>query len=73
VKGEKTNDEQRRNKGQTMSEEHEDRLETKTEACREYARNFGEDHPERPWNLTDYDTWEPNPWYRGPRVPHPEY
>ena len=51
----------------------EDRLATPTEACREYARNVGVDHPDRPWILTDFDTWERNPFYHGPPAPHPEY
>ena len=51
---------------------YEDRLATKTDACREYACNVGADHPERAWILTDYDTWERNPHYHGPAVPHPE-
>lgn len=45
---------------------------TPTEACREYARNVGMYHPERAWILTDYDTWEKNPFYSGPPVPYPE-
>lgn len=50
-------------------------LATPTEACREYARTVGADRPERPWILTDFDTWERNPYYRGPRCianTHPE-
>lgn len=47
-------------------------LATPTEACREYARNVGAERPEDAWILTDWDTWEPNPYYHGPAVPHPE-
>jgi hypothetical protein len=47
-------------------------LATETEACREFARNIGEEFPERAWLLTSFDTWEPNPFYHGPKVPHPE-
>jgi hypothetical protein len=47
-------------------------LATDTEACREYARNVGAERPERPWILTDYDTWERNPFYSGPPARHPE-
>ncbi len=47
-------------------------LATETEACREYARNVGHERPEDAWILTDWDTWEPNPFYCGPAVPHPE-
>jgi len=49
-----------------------DQLATPADACREYAANVGADHPDRAWILTDYDTWERNPFYNGPAVPHPE-
>ena len=29
-------------------------------------------NPNRPWILSQYDTWERNPYYQGPPVPHPE-
>lgn len=37
----------------------------------------GEEHPERPWILTPFDTWERNPFYDGSKgpfesIPHPE-
>ncbi len=47
-------------------------LATPTEACREFARNVGHEFPDRPWILTDYDTWERNPFYQGPPARHPE-
>ena len=47
-------------------------LATPTDACKEYARNVGVDHLDRAWILTDYDTWEKNPFYVGPPVRHPE-
>ena len=47
-------------------------LATPADACREYARNYGAEHADRAWILTDYDTWEKNPCYHGPAVPHPE-
>jgi len=50
----------------------EDRLATPQEACREYAYNYGSTRPDRAWVLTDFDTWECNPHYQGPPVPHPE-
>jgi hypothetical protein len=50
----------------------ESHMATPSEACREYAANYGADHPERAWILTDYDSWERNPHYHGPSVPHPE-
>lgn len=53
--------------------EHDGRLATPSEACREYAWNYGADRPNRAWILTDFDTWEPNPHYSGPPVPHPEF
>jgi len=51
--------------------EDDDHLATPTEACREWARNVGEDFPDRQWLLTDYDTWERNPHYHGPAQEHP--
>ena len=36
------------------------------------ARELGALHPERAWILTDRDVWHPNPFYKGPPVPHPE-
>ena len=50
----------------------EDRLATPTEAYRVYTRNYGMDHPDEEWILTDFDTWEHNPFYRGEPGPHPE-
>lgn len=47
-------------------------LATPREACREYAWVVGQDCRDQAWILTDYDTWEPNPHYTGPAVPHPE-
>lgn len=45
---------------------------TPAEAAREYARNAGADNPQKAWILTPWDTWEANPSYSGPAVPHPE-
>ena len=53
-------------------EEEPDHLATPQEACREYARNVGIEYPDRAWILTHFDTWERNPFYHGPAVPHPE-
>lgn len=47
-------------------------LATKTAACREYAGNVGHNRPLCQWILSDYDTWEPNPFYIGPDQGHPE-
>ena len=55
-----------------MYEREHDELATPADACREYAANVGADHPDRAWILTDFDTWERNPFYHGPAVPHPE-
>src|SRR5262245_6333315 len=42
------------------------------EAMREYAREVGRQFPERAWISTPLDSWERNPFYTGPEVPHPE-
>lgn len=42
------------------------------EAVKEWARNVGRDNLDRQWLLTDYDTWERNPFYSGPPQRHPE-
>jgi hypothetical protein len=49
-----------------------DNFASPSDACREYARNVGRDRPDTAWISTPYDTWEPNPFYRGPAQPHPE-
>lgn len=41
-------------------------------ALAQYAGAHGADRPERAWILTPFDTWERNPSYAGPPVPHPE-
>ena len=41
-------------------------------AVLEYAREHGREQTQRAWILSPFDTWEPNPAYRGPPVPHPE-
>lgn len=41
-------------------------------ACREYAQNYGKDHPNKEWILTDFDVWVRNPHYTGEPGPHPE-
>lgn len=37
-----------------------------------WASGYGADMPERPWILTPWDVWMPNPHYQGPPVEHPE-
>jgi hypothetical protein len=36
------------------------------------AEEIGCHHQDRPWILTGYDVWMPNPFYKGPAIPHPE-
>ncbi len=38
----------------------------------EYTRNHGVLRPEAAWILSPFDTWEANPFFSGPRPPHPE-
>lgn len=45
---------------------------TEMDSVREFARNVGRDEPERAWILTPQDVWMPNPFYHGPKQPHPE-
>lgn len=39
---------------------------------KEWARNVGETRPDQEWLLTEYDSWERNPWYQGKPGRHPE-
>ena len=43
-----------------------------TEWDRAEAYELGAADPTRAWICTDRDVWHPNPFYRGPPVPHPE-
>lgn len=43
-----------------------------SESCREYAYNHGAMNPDFAWISTPFDSWEPNPFYVGPPVRHPE-
>lgn len=47
-------------------------LATMSDAVREYAENVGQENADRQWILSPYDSWERNPFYRGPAQPHPE-
>jgi hypothetical protein len=49
------------------SDENGDRPATPSEACREYARNVGAERTDCAWILTDFDTWERNPYFAGPK------
>lgn len=49
-----------------------DHMATPSEAIREWKWTVGADRPEDCWLLSDRDTWERNPHYVGPPVPHPE-
>lgn len=42
------------------------------EQVREYTNNHGANNTELAWILSPFDTWEANPHYTGPEVPHPE-
>lgn len=42
------------------------------QAVREWAWVVGAEVPDRQWLLSDYDSWERNPHYRGPDQGHPE-
>lgn len=42
------------------------------DAAKEYADQHGALSPDRAWINTPLDSWEPNPHYKGPPVPHPE-
>ncbi len=48
-------------------------LASEAEADREWAHYVGRDNPDHAWILSDRDAWYPNPFYKGPAVPHPEY
>lgn len=50
----------------------EDRCATEAEADQEYALWAGSQDTQRAWILSDRDVWYANPYYTGPRVPHPE-
>lgn len=45
---------------------------TGSEALREFGNNCGYDNPDTEWLLSDWDVWVRNPYYSGPRGPHPE-
>jgi len=47
-------------------------LATESQADAEYAHNVGFDNQDRAWILSDRDVWYPNPFYTGPKQPHPE-
>lgn len=55
-----------------MYEREDEHLATPSEAVAEFAHNYGMDHPELAWLLHDWDVWVANPFYIGPKVPHPE-
>lgn len=41
-------------------------------AEQEHVNAIGHDNHERAWICSDRDAWYPNPFYTGPRMPHPE-
>lgn len=42
------------------------------EADREWVRVVGANHLKQAWILAPTDAWYPNPYYKGPKKPHPE-
>lgn len=42
------------------------------EAIDEQRLIFGSENPHKQWILSDWDTWERNPFYTGPDQGHPE-
>jgi hypothetical protein len=42
------------------------------EANEEMRQIFGMENPDKQWILTDFDSWERNPFYSGPEQQHPE-
>ena len=42
------------------------------EAIEEQRQIFGAENPQKQWILSDWDTWERNPFYTGPDQGHPE-
>jgi len=45
---------------------------TEAEAIQEWVWSVGHERADCAWLVSSYDTWERNPYYRGPEVPHPE-
>ena len=43
------------------------------ESVRQCVWVVGQDRRDQQWILSDYDSWERNPHYRGPDQGHPEY
>ena len=42
------------------------------ESIEEQRQIFGAENPHKQWILSDWDTWERNPYYTGPDQGHPE-
>ena len=54
-------------------EEHNDfHPSSESEWDRADAYQRGEENPEAAWVCTNLDVWHANPYYKGPRMPHPE-
>lgn len=43
-----------------------------TDHVSHWAHAVGQDRTDCAWLLSSFDTWEANPFYEGPAVPHPE-
>lgn len=41
-------------------------------AVQQWAADRGQLRPDLAWIISPFDTWEPNPFYVGPRQPHPD-
>lgn len=54
-----------------MYDPEEDRMATPQDAEREYAENYGREHPDLAWISTPRDQVMPNPFYVGPPQKHP--
>ena len=67
-------------KSQTYLQERAEALELESMTAGEFTSHQidrmrwieGEQHKDRAWLLTDYDSWVSNPYYDGPPVRHPE-
>lgn len=65
-------DDYEREREEALAEEAMSEGEYLSAAVRQYAAAYGEQEPAKPWILSPFDTWERNPYYNGPPVPHPE-
>lgn len=64
--------EQQREFDATMEQEAMSQGEFMAAAMHQHTVAYGEERKDDAWILSPFDTWEINPWYDGPSVPHPE-